>query len=424
MGLHPAELIPSNLTLTDEDRYQKTTGTAAAQLRSHLKTVLSELLLSMPALAAFVRRIDPTELAAGSPHLPPDGWALAYVSNLEGYLRDELATPLWLRIKRKAWQLVVRLLSYLEEFFADPIGFLLSSTLLIAVFFGYSLYRVAKDVLFEGVDRTAVSGRKSSSPRERSATSTTRVPERFVENSQRQLVSLTPSTYDGLVRHAPSGKMTLILCTDSSPMGNRLANHFSEIVFKLTDETLVAARLSVDRYPRWLGWILESATNIPFRPQNEAEETYNRTTLTFNPANCRGTVLAVNSRRRYFSVYHPLLPGSGPRADSEAEDDEENVENLVPIRGSNRDALRYRNFNKLLNLEDDDVDDEDFEESSDASQSSPRQHSPQGPLLEQELLHGLCVWLDRLFEGSLRRYHVRDWPTNLVITGQVEDDGV
>ncbi|VDL97489.1 unnamed protein product [Schistocephalus solidus] len=190
------------------------------------------------------------------------------------------------------------------------------------------------------------------------------------------------------------------------------------------DDSLVASRLSVDRYPRWLGWILESATNIPFRPQNEAEETYNRTTLTFNPANCRGTVLAVNSRRRYFSVYHPLLPGSGPRAVSEDEDDEENVENLVPVRGSNRDALRYRNFNKLLNLETDDVDDEDFEESSDASESSLRHRPPDGPLLEQELLHGLCVWLDRLFEGSLRRYHVRDWPTTLVMTDHEEYDRV
>uniref|UniRef100_A0A0X3PJW4 DnaJ homolog subfamily C member 16 n=4 Tax=Schistocephalus solidus TaxID=70667 RepID=A0A0X3PJW4_SCHSO len=424
-GLHPSELLLSNATtLTNDDQHRKAADTAAAQLRSHLKTILSDLLLNMPAVADFARRIDPTELVSGLSQLPPDGWALAYVPNLEGYMQDEMATPLWLRIKRKAWALVVRFLSYLEEFFADPIGFLLSSTLLIALFFGYSLYRVVKDVLFEGGDRVQTGGRKHSSSREKPANSTTRPPERFVQTTQRQLVSLTPSTYDGLVRHSPPGKMTLILCTDSSPMGNRLANHFSQIVFKLADDSLVASRLSVDRYPRWLGWILESATNIPFRPQNEAEETYNRTTLTFNPANCRGTVLAVNSRRRYFSVYHPLLPGSGPRAVSEDEDDEENVENLVPVRGSNRDALRYRNFNKLLNLETDDVDDEDFEESSDASESSLRHRPPDGPLLEQELLHGLCVWLDRLFEGSLRRYHVRDWPTTLVMTDHEEYDRV
>ncbi|BHF68495.1 DnaJ molecular chaperone y domain [Sparganum proliferum] len=423
-SLHPGELFPPNATLTDESGHRKTAGTAtsATQLRSHLKTFLSDLLLSMPALADFARRIDPTELVAGSPQLPPDGWALAYVPNLEGYLQDELATPLWLRIKRKAWDLGVRLLSYLEEFFADPIGSLLSSTLLIALFFGYSIYRVVKDVLLEGGDRTPVSGRKPPSSRERSANSTTRLPERFVETSRRQLVSLTPSTYDDLVRHSPPGILTLILCTDSSPMGNRLADNFSQIVFKLADEALVAARLSVDRYPRWLGWILESATNIPFRPQNEAEETYNRTTLTFNPANCRGTVLAVNGRRRYFSAYHPLLPGSGPRAHSEDEDDEENVENLVPMRGANRDALRYRNFNKLLNLETDDLDDEDFDDSSDASESSLRHHAAHGPLLEQELLRGLCAWLDRLFEGSLRRYHVSEWPANLAMTGHEEDN--
>ncbi|VEL43743.1 unnamed protein product [Protopolystoma xenopodis] len=36
-----------------------------------------------------------------------------------------------------------------------------------------------------------------------------------------------------------------------------------------------------------------------------------------------------------------------------------------------------------------------------------------GPLLESELLDGLSNWLDRLYEGSLRRFHVEQWPFNL-----------
>ena len=36
--------------------------------------------------------------------------------------------------------------------------------------------------------------------------------------------------------------------------------------------------------------------------------------------------------------------------------------------------------------------------------------TPSAPLLECEILAGLSTWFERLFEGSLRRYHVSDWP--------------
>ncbi len=57
----------------------------------------------------------------------------------------------------------------------------------------------------------------------------------------------------------------------------------------------------------------EAATRIPFRPLQTGGTDEGRAALTFNPANCRGTVLAVNGFRRYFHMYHPLLPGSKPQ---------------------------------------------------------------------------------------------------------------
>lgn len=75
---------------------------------------------------------------------------------------------------------------------------------------------------------------------------------------------------------------------------------------------LVVSSLHVDRHPEWFGWALEAATRIPFR--NRHDQCNNSpVALTFNPSNCRGTVFAVNGYRRYFHMYHRLLPGSLPR---------------------------------------------------------------------------------------------------------------
>lgn len=76
---------------------------------------------------------------------------------------------------------------------------------------------------------------------------------------------------------------------------------------------LVPACLFLDRYASWLAWALEAATRIPFRPSSSGG-TSDRVALTFNPSNCQGTVLAVNGFRRYFHMYHPLLPGAQSRS--------------------------------------------------------------------------------------------------------------
>ena len=70
--------------------------------------------------------------------------------------------------------------------------------------------------------------------------------------------------------------------------------------------------LFLDHYAEWLGWALEAATRIPFRPSSSSAS--DRVALTFNPANCQGTVLAVNGYRRYFHLYHPLLRGAHSRS--------------------------------------------------------------------------------------------------------------
>ena len=58
-------------------------------------------------------------------------------------------------------------------------------------------------------------------------------------------------------------------------------------------------------------------------------------------------------------------------------------------------------------MDDDAEDDDDDVNANDAP-------TPMTPLLEREILAGLSTWFERLFEGSLRRYHVSEWPQSLI----------
>ncbi len=80
------------------------------------------------------------------------------------------------------------------------------------------------------------------------------------------------------------------------------------------------------------------------------------------------------------------------------------------------ESRRFANFNRLLGLNHSD-DDEGEEDVSDASSDEDGWTSVGRPstLLERDLLAGLNAWLDRLYEGSLRRYPVADWPRNLTL---------
>ena len=62
--------------------------------------------------------------------------------------------------------------------------------------------------------------------------------------------------------------------------------------------------------------------------------------------------------------------------------------------------------------------DSDFEDESNSDtdiecqrKSAPILNSPDHlPIFEDQLLDGLQMWLDRLFEGSTYRYHINYWP--------------
>ena len=58
-----------------------------------------------------------------------------------------------------------------------------------------------------------------------------------------------------------------------------------------------------------------------------------------------------------------------------------------------------------------DVERQHVNDTSGRSSRNPLLDSPDHlPIFEDQLLDGLQMWLDRLFEGSTYRYHINYWP--------------
>lgn len=91
VGLHPAEIPPL-------EGYTE-----------RLKKALSGLVMDMVAVDDFLKSHDVRKVRENVA-----GWSLAYLPRMEALLTDELAAPLWLRIRLKAWSLCRTAISYFD----------------------------------------------------------------------------------------------------------------------------------------------------------------------------------------------------------------------------------------------------------------------------------------------------------------------
>ena len=92
-----------------------------------------------------------------------------------------------------------------------------------------------------------------------------------------------------------------------------------------------------------------------------------------------GTVLSLNGHRRYFCMYHAKHPEASRRP------------------GYYTSSGAFMGFDS----EDNSSDTEDIERAKPAPVLDSPDHLP---IFEDQLLDGLQMWMDRLFEGSTYRY--------------------
>ncbi|GAA52774.1 DnaJ homolog subfamily C member 16 [Clonorchis sinensis] len=340
---HPSNLLPLS---TNPISIDWSPAVAASRIRMAL----------LPDLVALLGPVVEKRTADFLRNPISQNWHLTSDYAIEEHVVDELAAPLWLRLRRRLWQ-------------------------------------------WSG-DAAACSFRRI-----------TPAP----------VVALNPLTYDSLVLDAVRGHQLLVICLrgDGGAQDRRLCASFASKTAHVISPRVRCAQLSLERYAGWYANLLRVArSGMPVRVSRDSDSpsAADPGTVFINPANCVGTVLALNGARRYFSIYHPLMPGaesSSTMSDSESSTYSDTEANIGPVtdRLQRRPPTvrKRRIFGHIFGMESDE------DEGGRQLHSSLRTRPPPPPpvLLESELLDGLPNWLDRLFEGSLPRYQLIEWPSNL-----------
>ncbi|XP_037947969.1 dnaJ homolog subfamily C member 16 [Teleopsis dalmanni] len=184
-----------------------------------------------------------------------------------------------------------------------------------------------------------------------------------------KLYELRAEKYNGMVRLLKPGCRTIILITDLQTRPKLIPLFHKSVWPYRKTKTLLFGHMLIEKGLSWYSEILRLSLS-----ENKD--------LEINPRNCVGTVIALNGHRKYFCIYHAKHPET-VRGDKR----------ILSI--TKRLIKKYDDpeFGSIINYENSDE--------SDAEQKI---------LLEGNLLDGLNLWLDRLFEGSTQRYFINYWP--------------
>lgn len=198
---------------------------------------------------------------------------------------------------------------------------------------------------------------------------------------------LRAETYNGMVRLLKPGCRTVVLIVDRESK-EKLVPKFYKLAWPYRrNKTLMFGFLYIEKGLPWFKKILN--LTLP-EPRD----------ININPKNCIGTVLSLNGHRRYFCMYHAKHPEGSRRK--------------VYTANNGAAAGAFMGFDS--DIEDSGSDGEmDVEGQPPVPEGGPGKtpllDSPDHlPIFEDQLLDGLQLWMDRLFEGSTYRYHINYWP--------------
>ncbi|XP_050581000.1 dnaJ homolog subfamily C member 16 [Bombus affinis] len=193
---------------------------------------------------------------------------------------------------------------------------------------------------------------------------------------QLRLHELRAEKYNGLVRLLKPGCRTIILLVDVQSRLKLLPAFHKAVWPYRKNKTLMFGHLSLERGLEWYKKLL----SLTLPEQKE---------LNINAKNCVGTVLSLNGHRKYFCMYHAKHPectkGKGSKRI-------ERMTKQLTRRTDDAEAGAFIGFNSS--------------NESDASE----EEGGNNVLCQDNLLDGLPMWLDRLFEGLTHRYYVNYWP--------------
>uniref|UniRef100_A0A0K0E766 J domain-containing protein n=1 Tax=Strongyloides stercoralis TaxID=6248 RepID=A0A0K0E766_STRER len=201
------------------------------------------------------------------------------------------------------------------------------------------------------------------------------------------LHELRAETYYGMIRLLKPGCRSLVILVDEESK-DILLKQFATYVWPLrNNKTFSFGYLMVNKNLSFFRLLLEHTL-----PAQEGDGTNVKNSMVnrlkdINPKQTLGTVIAICGWKLYFSMYHPMHVNPRRRDvlgfdDSDEYTESENeYENNTTDGRSRRHLLRHVKKNCAIKLE--------------------------------EVLDGLPNWIDRVLEGSIRRYYIPEWPENL-----------
>lgn len=197
---------------------------------------------------------------------------------------------------------------------------------------------------------------------------------------------LRAESYFGMIRLLKPGCRSLILLVDEQSK-NKLLMQFALYILPLrNNKTFSFGFLMVEKNLPWFRKLLEHTLPLDdVGTITEGNSLYVKL-KSINPRQTIGTVLSLCGWKLYFSIYHPM----------------HSVE-----KKKKHPQQHFLGFD----CENDTNSGSDSESMNEEEAVIIRRGA--SPLNEENVLNGFPNWLDRLLEGSIRRYYIPEWPDNL-----------
>ncbi|KJH44415.1 DnaJ domain protein [Dictyocaulus viviparus] len=196
---------------------------------------------------------------------------------------------------------------------------------------------------------------------------------------------LRAESYFGMIRLLKPGCRSLVLLVDEQSKDKLLMQFALYILPLKNNKTFSFGFLMVEKNLPWFRKLLEHT--LPLGDDSsvvEGNPLYVKL-KSINPRQTVGTVLSLCGWKLYFSIYHPM--------------------HTVGKR-------KHQSHQHFLGFDDcSETTDSDSDNSNAADQVTLRRVC--NTVSVENVLNGFPNWLDRLLEGSIRRYYIPEWPDNL-----------
>ncbi|XP_055863327.1 dnaJ homolog subfamily C member 16-like [Biomphalaria glabrata] len=191
----------------------------------------------------------------------------------------------------------------------------------------------------------------------------TRPPSCSPDNQTIHVYELKYETFQNLVSEADTGLTITVLVDEHTK--DKLLHKFAEIMQPYSRyNALTFAFLQLEYYLEWYRHLLELSMDFKV------------TLKSINNRNCVGTVLAINGYRKYYYIYHPK------RA---------------------RRWMRHEHGSAITKAV-------GFGDSDSSSSEDEGKSMEEKVIFEEETLAGLNIWMDRVFDGSVKKVRLNYWP--------------